>query len=227
MSSSTITSAPSTIRTLLLLGPPGCGKGTQAERLAKHFDIPAISTGEMIRREIKAGSELGRIAAGVTITGGLLSDDLVNRIVRSRLTQPDCSHGCMLDGYPRTVEQATYLSTISAELGLAEPVVVHLDVPSELLIERTCNRRYCPQCLSIYNLATHRPKVAGLCDTCGIDLQQRSDDCEETVQNRLKAYERNTAPLIQHYAGGNYHRVDGAGSADTVFSAILSALEKY
>ncbi len=217
-------SAPAATRAFLLLGPPGCGKGTQAERLAKHFGIPAISTGEMIRAEIQAGTELGRVAAGVTITGGLLSDDLVNQIVRSRLSREDCRGGFLLDGYPRTVPQAEYLSRLLDELGMPQPVVLHIDVPLELLIERTCNRRYCPGCGAIYNLSTHPPKKAGSCDSCGMELKQRDDDCEETVRNRLAAYERSTAPLIGHYANGNYVRVDGSGTPDQVFQAILAAL---
>jgi adenylate kinase len=216
--------APAATRILLLLGPPGCGKGTQAERLARHYAIPAISTGEMIRAEIRAGSELGKIAAGVTITGSLLSDDLVNQIVRSRLSQPDCRSGFMLDGYPRTVDQARYLGALMAEIGLPQPSVVHIDVPLDQLIARTCNRRFCAQCGSIYNLLSHPPQKAGICDTCQIELQQRSDDCEETVKNRLAAYERSTAPLIGFYQGGGYLRVDGTGNPDSVFSAILSAL---
>lgn len=218
------TTAPAATRILLLLGPPGCGKGTQAERLAKSYAIPAISTGEMIRAEIRAGSELGKIAAGVTITGGLLSDDLVNQIVRSRLSQPDCRNGFMLDGYPRTVEQAKYLGGLMAELGLPQPTVVHIDVPLDQLIARTCNRRFCAQCGAIYNLLSHPPKEAGVCDTCHIELQQRSDDCEETVKNRLAAYERSTAPLIAFYQGGGYRRVDGTGAPDAVFTAILDSL---
>jgi adenylate kinase len=216
--------APASTRILILLGPPGCGKGTQAERLAKNYEIPAISTGEMIRGEIKAGTELGKIAAGVTITGGLLSDDLVNQIVKSRLSQADCRNGFMLDGYPRTVEQARYLGGLMSELGLPQPAVVHIDVPLDLLIARTCNRRYCPQCGSIYNLVSHPPKQAGICDTCQIELQQRSDDCEETVKNRLAAYERSTAPLIDFYQGDGYKRVDGTGDPNSVFAAILTAL---
>ncbi|MBI4893156.1 MAG: adenylate kinase [Acidobacteria bacterium] len=221
----TTSQAPATTRILLLLGPPGCGKGTQAERLARHYAIPAISTGEMIRAEIKAGSELGKIAAGVTITGGLLSDDLVNEIVKSRLSKDDCKGGFMLDGYPRTVDQAKYLGVLMAELQLPQPTVVHIDVPLDLLIARTCNRRYCPQCGSIYNLASHPPKRAGVCDTCVIELQQRADDCEETVKNRLAAYERSTSPLIGHYQGENYQRIDGTGSPEGVFGAILDALK--
>jgi adenylate kinase len=216
--------APASTRILLLLGPPGCGKGTQAERLARHFSIPAISTGEMIRGEIKSGTELGKIAAGVTITGGLLSDDLVNKIVKSRLSQDDCKAGFMLDGYPRTVEQAKYLGALMAELGLPQPTVVHIDVPLEQLIARTCNRRFCPQCGSIYNLQSHPPKEAGLCDGCHIDLQQRSDDCEETVKNRLAAYQRSTSPLIGYYESGNYLRIDGTAAPDGVFAAILESL---
>lgn len=216
--------APAATKILLLLGPPGCGKGTQAERLARHFAIPAISTGEMIRGEIKAGTELGKIAAGVTITGGLLSDDLVNRIVKSRLGQQDCRNGFMLDGYPRTVDQAKYLGELMAELGLPQPTVVHIDVPLDQLIARTCNRRYCAQCGSIYNLQSHPPKQAGVCDSCGIELQQRADDCEETVKNRLAAYERSTSPLIGYYQDGLYLRVDGTGSPDSVFGQITSIL---
>lgn len=208
----------------LLVGPPGCGKGTQAERLAARLGVPSISTGEMIRAEIKAGTELGKIAAGVTITGGLLSDDLVNRIVASRLGQPDCGRGCLLDGYPRTVEQAKFLASLLESKGWNQPRVIHIDVPSDMLVARTCNRRFCPQCKAIYNLASQPPKAAGKCDTCGAELQQRADDCEDTVRNRLVAYEKSTAPLIGYYSGGAYTRIDGTGSPDAVFAAIQAAL---
>jgi len=209
---------------VLLVGPPGCGKGTQAEMLAAHLGVPSISTGEMIRGEIKAGTELGKVAAGVTITGGLLSDDLVNRIVESRLSQAGCEKGCLLDGYPRTVEQAKFLGSILESKGWELPTVVHIDVPSDQLVARTCNRRSCPQCGAIYNLASHPPNVAGKCDACSIELQQRADDCEETVRNRLVAYEKSTAPLIGYYSKGNYTRIDGDSSPDSVFAAIKSAL---
>lgn len=217
-------STPAATRTFLLLGPPGCGKGTQAERLARHFGIPAISTGEMIRAEVRAGTELGRIAAGVMMTGGLLGDELVNQIVRSRLSREDCRGGFLLDGYPRTVPQAQYLAELLAELAMPQPLVLHIDVPDEMLIQRTCNRRYCPQCGAIYNLITHPPKRPGLCDGCGAELKQRDDDCEDTVRNRLLAYQRITAPLIDYYRKGSYVRVDGSGAPDEVFRAILSAL---
>lgn len=209
---------------LILVGPPGCGKGTQAERLSRHFGIPAISTGEMIRAEIKAGTPLGKIAQGVTITGGLLSDDLVNQIVASRISQPDCASGFLLDGYPRSIAQAEFLAGLLDRQGLPQPLVLHIDVPSEQLISRTCMRRFCPQCGHIYNLQSHPPASEGKCDNCGAELQQRADDCEDTVRNRLAAYERSTAPLIAHYTGPNYRRVEGAGSPDSVFEAILKAL---
>jgi adenylate kinase len=215
---------PAQFHVLLLIGPPGCGKGTQAERLAAGLGIPAISTGEMIRGEIKAGTPLGKIAAGVTITGGLLSDDLVNQIVASRLSQPDCANGFLLDGYPRSIEQARYLSTLLEERGLPQPAVVHIDVPSDQLIARTCMRRFCPQCGQIFNLLSHPPRAEGACDQCGASLAQRADDCEDTVRNRLTAYEKTTAPLIQHYSAGNYLHINGTGSPDTVQQAIRAAI---
>ena len=217
-------STPASTKILLLLGPPGCGKGTQAERLARHLSIPAISTGEMIRAEIKAGTELGRIAAGVTITGGLLGDELVNQIVKSRLSRPDCRDGFLLDGYPRTLDQAHYLSGLLRDLGLPQPAVVHIDVPPDHLIARTCNRRFCPRCGAIYNLLSQPPATPGLCDRCHVELAQRADDCEDTVRRRLAAYERSTAPLIEFYRQGHYLRVDGSGAPDSVFAAITAAL---
>lgn len=207
-------------RVLLLIGPPGCGKGTQAERLARTLNIPTISTGEMIRAEIRAGSELGKKAQGVTILGGLLSDELVNQIVASRLSQADCAGGFLLDGYPRTVDQAKYLEGLLSERGFSQPTVVHIDVPAEQLIARTCLRRFCPQCGAIFNLQSNPPKAEGQCDQCGASLQQRADDCEETVVNRLKAYEKSTTPLIGFYSGQDYHHVCGQGAPDEVFQAI-------
>jgi adenylate kinase len=178
----------------------------------------------MIRAEIKAGTELGKIAAGVTITGGLLSDELVNRIVESRLSKEDCAAGFLLDGYPRSIDQAKFLGELLARLGMPLPTIIHIDVPSELLIARTCLRRYCAVCGTIYNLQSKPPQNEGACDSCGAPLQQRADDCEETVRNRLAAYEKTTAPLIQYYRGGNYKRVEGTGTPDDVYSAIQAAL---
>ncbi len=212
-------------RVLLLLGPPGSGKGTQAERLAKKLNIPAISTGEMIRAEVRGGTELGKKAQAVMITGGLLDDAMVNDIVASRLAKPDCASGFMLDGYPRSVGQAAYLGTLLPKLGYPQPTIVHIDVPSDLLVARTCQRRYCTQCGHIYNLQSHAPKQGGLCDACGAALAQRADDCEETVRHRLVAYEKSTSPLIGYYSQGDYHHIEGVGTPDEVFAAVTKALE--
>ena len=212
------------VKVLLLLGPPGSGKGTQAERLAKHLNIPAISTGEMIRAEVRAGTELGKKAQAIMVTGALLDDATVNDIVASRLAQPDVAAGFMLDGYPRSVPQAEYLGALLARLGYPQPTVIHIDVANEHLIARTCQRRFCTQCGHIYNLLSHPPKQEGVCDLCGSPLAQRADDREETVRNRLIAYEKSTAPLINYYAQGDYHRVDGSGAPDDVFADVLKAL---
>jgi adenylate kinase len=178
----------------------------------------------MIRAEIKAGTELGKIAAGVTITGGLLSDDMVNRIVESRLSKEDCERGFLLDGYPRSLDQAKFLGDLLARIGKPQPMVIHIDVPSDLLVARTCLRRYCAVCGSIYNLQSKPPKALGVCDSCESPLQQRADDCEDTVRNRLGAYEKSTAPLIGYYASGSYRRIEGTGAPEEVFAAILDVL---
>jgi adenylate kinase len=202
---------------LLLLGPPGSGKGTQAERLAQHLNIPAISTGEMIRAEVRGGTELGKKAQAIMITGALLDDAIVNDVVASRLAQPDVTAGFMLDGYPRSVPQAEYLGALLAKLGYPQPTIIHIDVANEHLIARTCQRRFC--------MLSNPPKQPGICDLCGAALAQRADDCEGTVRNRLAAYEKSTAPLIDYYSQGNYHRVDGSGAPDDVFADVLKALE--
>jgi adenylate kinase len=193
--------------------------------LVTQLNIPAISTGEMIRAEVRGGTELGKKAQAIMITGGLLDDTIVNDIVASRLAKPDCASGFMLDGYPRSVGQAEYLGALLPKLGYPQPTIVHIDVPSDLLVARTCQRRYCTGCGHIYNLQGYAPKQENLCDVCGASLAQRADDCEDTVRNRLIAYEKSTAPLIGYYAQGDYHRIEGTGTPDTVFAAVLKALE--
>lgn len=209
---------------LLLIGPPGCGKGTQAERLKECFGIPAISTGEMIRAEIASGTSLGKLAQGITITGGLLGDDLINKMIESRLNQPDCTRGFLLDGYPRSVPQAEFLVDLLARIGYPEPSVVHLDVPYSQLVDRTCMRRFCPACGHIYNLKSHPPKAEGACDHCQATLQQRGDDCEETVKSRLQAYDKTTAPVLAYFRNKDYHRVDASGSPGEVFARVAAEL---
>jgi adenylate kinase len=211
-------------KVFILVGPPGCGKGTQAAKLAAVLRIPAISTGEMIRAEIKAGTELGKIAQGVTITGGLLSDDIINKLVESRLQKPDCVKGFLLDGYPRSVGQAEFLALLLPRIGFPQPAVLHIDVPLEQLISRTCLRRYCPDCGEIYNLGSKPPKCGDLCDVDGVELKQRADDCEETVRFRLTAYQKTTAPLLTFYAGPRYYRIGGDQLPEAVFEQILNTI---
>lgn len=155
---------------LLLFGPPGSGKGTQSGRISNWLGIPAISTGDMLREEIKAGSALGNAAKSIMTSGGLVGDDLVNRMLAQRVSAADSAHGFLLDGYPRTVEQAEYLDDLLAERRFAAPIVLHLDVPMDALVGRLTSRRQCPQCKRIYNLLQLPPRMPGVCDDDGTPL---------------------------------------------------------
>jgi adenylate kinase len=201
---------------LLLFGPPGCGKGTQAVYLAERFHIPAISTGEMFRAECKAGTELGKAACSILSRGGLVSDDLVNGIVANRIARPDCKEGFLLDGYPRTVPQAIWFSALLRDRRLPAPVVIHLDVPDEALVTRLTARRQCPRCKHIYNAVLQPPKVAGICDVDGAALFTREDDREDVVRQRLRAYDELTGPILKWFGPSVVRSVDGTRSADAV-----------
>lgn len=209
---------------LLLFGPPGCGKGTQAAYLAERFSIPAISTGEMFRAECKAGTDLGKIACDLISRGALVGDDIVNQMVARRISQPDCKDGFLLDGYPRTVPQATVFAELLRARGLPDPAVLHLDVPDELLIMRLCSRRQCPQCKRIYNLMSQPPKTPGICDTDGSPLLTREDDCEDVIRDRLSAYHNQTGPILRWYSSIRVHRIDGAKAPDQVARAVSNAV---
>ena len=201
---------------LLLFGPPGCGKGTQAVFLADRFHIPAISTGEMFRAECKAGTELGRTACAIMTAGGLVTDEITNAIVSRRISQPDCANGFLLDGYPRTVPQAQYFGRLLGERGLPAPVVIHLDVQEETLVARLTARRQCPKCRRIYNLLSQPPRVEGRCDDDGAELIARDDDREATIRQRLSAYRELTGPILQWYGEAAVRRVDGGRAPDVV-----------
>jgi len=209
---------------LLLFGPPGCGKGTQAVYLAERFQIPAISTGEMFRAECKAGTELGKAACEILQKGGLVSDELVNQIVASRISRADCKEGFLLDGYPRTVPQAIRFAEVVRQKGLPEPLVIHLDVPDEALVTRLTARRQCPQCRHIYNAILAPPKMAGICDADGADLITRDDDKEETVRRRLRAYDELTGPILKWYGPKVVRTVDGTRPVDAVAQAVERAV---
>jgi len=211
---------------ILLFGPPGSGKGTQSPLISRLLNVPAISTGEMLRAEVEAATPLGLQVQSILAAGSLVSDELVNSIVVSRLEKPDCKDGFLLDGYPRTLPQAKFLDQHLAEKGFPPPTVFHLATPKSVLIERISSRRQCPTCGRIYNLLFKPPIKADVCDNDGTRLVRRSDDNVEVVSARLEAYEKQTAPIMVHYAGGDYHSIPANRPSSEIFrdiEAILTA----
>lgn len=212
---------------ILLMGPPGAGKGTQAERLIEKYGIPQISTGDMFRAAVKNGTPLGLEAKKHMDNGTLVPDEVTIGIVRERLAQPDCQKGFILDGFPRTTAQAVSLDAILRELGIRLDGVIQIAVPNEELIRRTIGRLICPTCGATYHIVSAPPKQEGVCDKDGSALYQRDDDREETVRQRLEVYGNQTKPLIDYYKNsGHYVEIDGLQSMDAVFDDIVSALEK-
>jgi adenylate kinase len=186
-------------RNAILLGGPGAGKGTQAERIVADFALPHVSTGEMLRAAVAKGTEMGREAQKYMESGSLVPDEVVIGVVRERLSEPDAGDGFLLDGFPRTVPQAEALDVMLGEAGRAITHVVLIDVPAEELVQRIAGRRSCSQCGKIYNVAFDPPKAEGVCDLDGAALSQRADDNDETVRNRIAVYDQQTAPLIGYY----------------------------
>jgi adenylate kinase len=184
---------------LILFGPPGAGKGTQAQFLVEKYAIPQISTGDMLRAAVKNGTSLGLKAQTIMQQGGLVSDDIVLGIVAERLMQDDCRDGFVLDGFPRTIPQADALADILKKTGRTISHVISLEVAADELVKRLSGRRSCPECGKGYHVDFDSPKRAGLCDVCNVSLVQRDDDREETVRNRLAVYEMQTAPLKNYY----------------------------
>jgi len=184
---------------LILLGAPGAGKGTLAKDLTKIFGIPQISTGDMLREAVAAGTELGKKGKDIMDSGALVPDDLVNAIVREKLARPECRNGFIFDGYPRTKSQAEALENLLKEDGKKIDAVILLDVPKEIVVKRLTNRRICPHCGRIYNLITMPPSKEGICDSCGSKLIMRDDDKEDVVTHRYEVYLEQTAPLIEFY----------------------------
>ena len=211
---------------ILLMGPPGAGKGTQAANLVKEFGIPHISTGDMFRAAVKEGTELGLQAKACMDAGKLVPDEVTIGIVKERLAKPDCKKGFILDGFPRTVEQADALTGILKELGLSLTAAINITVPAADLIERAVGRRICKSCGATYHVKFNPSKKAGVCDTCAGDLYQRADDSEETMKNRLSVYEAQTKPLIAYYEkAGVYKEIDGRKAIDDVKAAMIAALK--
>ena len=215
------------VGSVVLLGPPGAGKGTQAKLIAEHYGIPHISTGDILRDNVARGTELGRKAKEVMERGDLVSDDLVNGMVAERIKQPDSERGFVLDGFPRTVAQAEWLDgELAAQKGRKPTVVVDVDVSYNQLLQRLTGRRTCPVDGKIYNIYLQPPKNEGVCDVCGAPLVQRKDDKEEVISERLKSYERQTLPLKDFYRGqGRLRRVNGEQPVEQVMAEIFRALE--
>jgi len=209
------------------MGPPGAGKGTQAEVLVKELNITHISTGDMFRAAIKEGTEMGKKAKSFMDKGELVPDEVVIGMVKERLSQPDCKQGFLLDGFPRTVEQAKALDSTLASLDIKMDGVINIVVPLEKLMARLTGRRVCKGCGASYHVLFNPPKVEGKCNTCDGELYQRSDDNEESVGTRLKAYEDNTKPLIDYYdAKGILLNVNGDQEIKKVLADIVTALKK-
>ncbi|RKD34133.1 adenylate kinase [Thermohalobacter berrensis] len=210
---------------LILLGPPGAGKGTQASGIVKKYDIPHISTGDIFRKNIKEGTELGKKAKEYMDKGLLVPDEIVVAIVKDRIIEDDCKNGFLLDGFPRTVAQADALDEELQNLGLELDKVINIDVNKDVLIERAIGRRICKKCGATYHVKFNPPKVEGKCDECGGELYQRKDDTEETVSKRIEVYLEQTKPLIDYYEEkGLLVNVDGEQDIGKVFSDIVNAL---
>ncbi len=206
---------------LILLGPPGAGKGTQAKKLFADYRIPQISTGDILREAIRNGTELGRKADPIMKAGGLVPDELVVGIVQERLKAADCQQGFILDGFPRTLPQADALGQSLSALGKKIDAVISLEVPIEKVVERLSGRRSCPQDGSVFHVTDHPPKRSGYCDVCGTGLIQRDDDHPDKITQRLVAYEKMTSPLKAYYEQrGLLRRIDGVGSPEGIYAAI-------
>lgn len=208
---------------IIIFGPPGAGKGTQAERLVERFGLVHLSTGDMLRAEVARGSEIGRQVQQVMEAGELVSDELISKLVADNLTRANGARGMILDGYPRTVDQARYLDVVAADRNL---LVIAIEADEQEIQRRLGGRRFCSGCGKIYNVRLAPPAAPETCDACGADLVQRSDDSEEVVAERLKVYREQTRPIADFYAArGNYYVVDGNRSVEEVFSALERIVE--
>ena len=214
---------------ILLMGPPGAGKGTQASNLVDKYDLVHISTGDIFRKNIKEQTELGKKVKQYLDKGQLVPVELVTRIIKNRLSKDDCKNGYILDGFPRSVEQAGELEKMNAEIDNGEDtkfIAVYFDIDTSILVERIVNRRSCPVCGEIYNLEFKPPKTAGHCDKDGAELTQRKDDTREVAQSRFDTYNKETAPLVDYYTKkGVLKSIDANGTIDEVWERLLEVIK--
>ncbi len=210
------------------MGPPGAGKGTQAEFIAEHFSIPKISTGDIFRANVSGGTDLGRLAKKYMDAGDLVPDEVTNAMVRDRLAQPDATEGFLLDGFPRNVAQAGELNGILHEIGAPLSVVLDLEVDHDEVVKRLSGRRTCKKCGHVWHLEYDAPSSAGICDRCGGELYQRDDDLPDTVRHRLDVYALQTAPLIDFYTQvGQLISIDALGAVEDVTERAIAVLTPF
>lgn len=213
---------------IVLMGPPGAGKGTQADFIKQQYPIPHISTGDMFRDAVSRGTELGKEAKKYMDAGKLVPDEVTIGIVEERLAESDCKDGFLLDGFPRTTNQAEALDQALSAVGRKIQAAINIAVPNDILIERMSGRISCQECKTVYNLKTNPPAQTGICDKCGGQLVQRSDDQGETVAKRLEVYLEQTNPLLDYYQKQDVlYEVDGDRDSKAVFTEIKSLLEKF
>ena len=215
------------MKNIIIMGPPGAGKGTQAKRIIDLYHIPHISTGDMFREEIKSGSTLGKLAKSYIDDGHLVPDEVTIKVVKERLSKDDCKNGYLLDGYPRTLPQAEALKVISAEINRPVNCVINVNANNEILIERISGRLVCPSCGTSYHIKTLKPARVGVCDRCNTKLVQRPDDNVQSLTVRLDHYEKQTKPLIEYYEGlGLLKDIDGLKDPDILIKDVEKILEK-
>ena len=215
---------------LIFLGPPACGKGTQTTKLAEFLKLPHVDTGSLLRAEIKKESPAGIEAKSYIDKGNLVPVELVSRIIKNRLSEDDCKQGYILDGFPRSLEQAEQLTKINSEINKDNNVrfmAIYFDIDTSILVERIVNRRSCSKCGEIYNLEFKAPEKDGICDKCGGELIQRKDDTREIAQSRFDTYNRETAPLVKYYTDlGVLKTIDANGTIDEVWERLLEVIER-
>lgn len=208
---------------IILFGPPGSGKGTQGELIQGKYGFPKISTGDLLRQEVAEGTPLGRKAVAQMRKGGLVKDELVVEMMKERISKDDCRLGYVLDGFPRNISQARELEDAD---GQRKEIVIDIQLPEKIIVERLLDRRVCPECESIFNLSLTKPEREGICDHCGTELIRRDDDTREIIEERLKVYHQQTEPLVGYYREkSTYRRVDGSEEIQAVFRRIYALLK--